>query len=153
MSLSEFLLAVIAFELLLFFFALLGKYTGNKKKRHFKMRLAKVETDLIDLEFQREKLKMIREDMRGQYDQINEKSVLAGQKLDEEKKKTPSDETVVTNLTNLIERFKPDLEYLKKQMDGMDNELNGEGNPDSLENKLQGYRTLKLMIKEHMKKF
>lgn len=122
----------------------------SAKKKHFKYRLAVTERQIWDMEFQREKLRYVREGIRQQYDRLNEQNTITLSRLEEEKKKGGNKDTV-KNLEALLEKYKPDLEYLKKQIEGLDNEIEGENNPKSSTQQIEGLRTLKEMIKDYIK--
>ncbi len=129
---------------------------GNKKKSHFKKRIQNIEEAIYDLEFNRAKLKMIREQMRQQYDRVQESSLSAKAGLDAEKAKETPDENVLKNFAALVERYAPDLEYLTKQMEGIDQAIDSEavdqkGNPLGATQKIEAARAMKDMLKEHLK--
>lgn len=122
------------------------------KKRHFKARIEQTDRSIYDLEFSREKFKSLREEVRQQYDRVNESVVSAKAKLEEEKSKKEPEAKVLENLQNLIARYEPDIEYLKKQMEGLDNQIDCEENPEACAQKIAATRALKEMLKTYLKK-
>ena len=125
------------------------------KKRHFKARLHNVQQAIWDLEFNRAKLKMLREQMRQQYDRVKETSLGAQAGLEAEKSKEAPDQSTIDNYTKLIERYTPDLEYLTKQMEGLDQAIDSEaldskGNPMGMSQKIEAARAMKGMLKEYL---
>lgn len=125
-------------------------FAKRKQRRHFKNRVQAVDEAIWDLSFQREKLRMLREDVRKQYDRINEPSVMAQKKLEEEKNAEKSDKKMIENLEAVVAKYAPDLEQKAKQIEGLDNEISGEGNPQSCESRIEGFRALKAMYLEYL---
>lgn len=123
-----------------------------RKKKHFKKQLRTVQEGIWNIEFQREKLRFLREDIRGQYDRLNETTILAKRKIDEEKKGEKPNDQSIKNLEAVIEKYKPDLEYKLKQIQGLDNEISAEDNPNSCENRIDGLRALRIMYLDYLKR-
>lgn len=122
------------------------------KKRHFKARVEQTDRSIWDLEFSREKYKMLREDIRQQYDRVNENVLQAKTSLSVEQAKSAPDAKVVENLQNLVARYEPDIEYLKKQMEALDNQIDCESNPEACTQKLEATRALREMLRSYAKK-
>lgn len=120
-----------------------------RKKRHFNNKLKTITGAIWDLEFQRAKLKMVREGVRQQYDRLSENVVAAETRINEENTKKEPDTKVIENLKALMEKYQPDLEYLKKQMEALDNEIDGE-HPKSSTQQIEGLRSLKEMLQQHI---
>lgn len=128
----------------------------DRKTRHFKARLKNVQSAIYDLEFNRAKLKMIREQMRQQYDRIKETVSSATASLELEKTKETKDETSLANLQKVIDRYTPDLQYLEAQLTGMDNaidceQLDKNGNPIGINQRIEAARVMKDMLAEYIK--
>ncbi len=128
----------------------------DRKTRHFKARLRGVENAIFDLSFNRAKLKMIREQMRQQYDRIKETVSSATAALELEKAKETKDQTSIDNLEKVIDRYSPDLQYLEAQLTGMDNaidceQLDKNGNPIGINQRIEAARVMKDMLSEYIK--
>lgn len=128
----------------------------SAKKRHFKKRLANIQSAIYDLEFNRAKLKAIKEQMRLQYDRLQETTSSAQAGLESENSKEQPDKSVISNLERVIERYKPDIEYLSKQLEGMDNAidcatLDDKGNPIGINQRIEAARTMKEMLVDYIK--
>lgn len=130
------------------------RFLKSEKRKYFEYRLKVIIRKRWDFEFQKEKMKLVREDMRQQYDRLNEQNQMAIRRLEEEKAKEAgqSDEKVKENLTRLVEKYTPDLEYLKKQMDAIDNEVDGENNAQSITQQIEGLRTVEGMLKSYYRR-
>lgn len=127
-----------------------------RKKSYFKSRIEEVDRAIWNLEFSRAKLKMIREGVRQQYDRLNEMRVGAEQALEAEKKSEAPDSKKVEHFTKLVEKYSPDVEYMKKQMEGLENAISTEatdekGNPVGLNKRIEAARTMKEMLSEYRK--
>lgn len=146
--LANVLLAVIAY---VSYVAHRERKVGASKKRHYEKALITVKKQIWDLEFQRNKLKHIREDIRQQYDRTNEHVQQLKAKLEAEQAKDDTDAKVVEQLTAQIKQQEPDLEGFKSQIQSIDEDCDGEG-ADSKKSQLEGLRALETMIKEEKKK-
>lgn len=119
------------------------------KKRHYTGKMFNLKRKIWDVEFLREKMKMMREGFRVEYDRITEIVDAAKLRLKTEKENTDPDKTTCTNLENLIKRHEPDLEQLKKQMEGIDGQIEG---PQGLDEAIDGYRTVHGLLKDFKRK-
>lgn len=139
----------------------------NAKKRHFKKRLGINQLQTWDTQFQKERLKMLREDMRQQYDRVNEnctqmkqqlaplldkQNLTVEEALDEKFDiKKVKDENAV-NFINNIKKYDPDLQFMVSQMKALDREIDGDDNPNSVQKKLEALVEVREMYKEHIKR-
>jgi len=122
-----------------------------RRRRHIRHRIRIGYENLWDLFFLREKLKMLREDIRVQYDRSKEQLVLTEKRLDEEKKKEKPDKGVIKNLEAAVEKHRPDVELMEKQLQGFDFEIDGAENPKSSTQKIEAVKSLIEMLKEHLR--
>ncbi len=121
-----------------------------RKKKHIKNQMSVLEKKMWDIEFLIEKTKAQREDFRNEYDRISELVDAATRRLEEEEKKEDKDKTIIDNLNKYKERYIPDLEQLKVQMEAIDSQI--EGGQNSFKETIEGYRTVIKMLKEWSKK-
>lgn len=149
MQFADIALAVIAISTLTLALRAVRPIT---KKRHFNSRIEQTDRGLWDLEFSKEKFKALREDVRQQYDRVNENLVQTRARLDEEQKKETPDGKTIEHLQNLIARYEPDISYLKKQMEGLDAQIDSEENPESCSQKIEATRALLEMLKGYLRK-
>lgn len=122
------------------------------KREHFKARLEQIERSIWDLEFSREKYKGIREGIRQQYDRVNEQLMNAKAALEREEAKEVRDASVTENLRNLIQKYEPDCEYMRKQISALDQQIDSDENPEACTQKIAASRELAEMLKIHIKK-
>lgn len=121
------------------------------KKRHFKSRMEQTTRSVWDMEFRRAQLKEMREDIRHQYDRTNENVQGAQARLETEKSK-PKDQRdvkLMEQLENTVEKYGPDLEHLKTQLEGLSNEIENQDNPESLTQKIEALRTVNEMMERY----
>tara|TARA_Y100001949_G_scaffold171282_1_gene173511 strand:+ start:838 stop:1221 length:384 start_codon:yes stop_codon:yes gene_type:complete len=119
-----------------------------KKRKHYKRKIRVMYQKRWDLEFLKEKLKAMREGFRVEYDRIKEIIDAASVRLEEEKKKDKSDQKIVDSLTNLKKKQEPDIAQLKKQIEGIDGQIEG---PEGVNEKIESYRTVAALLKKHIK--
>lgn len=128
----------------------------NKKKQHFKKKLEGVQRRIWDVEFLRSEYKATREGFRTEYDRLKELQDAANVRIAAEKEKEDPDKTIIEQLTKLKERYDPDMEQLKKQMDNMDLLIEGPapaGSPQQpINTTLDGLRSVMVRLKEVIKK-
>ena len=127
----------------------------NKQKRYFNKKAVGVQNMIWDLEFKREKTRMIREDIRIEYDNLRSKlNVLDTQLNPEGKQELKEDELkVITDQKTLIET---DISRFLGQMKGLDLEIEGSQvtpeYPDGVQginHQLDALRELVGMLKEY----
>lgn len=128
----------------------------QSKKAHYKQRLASTNKMIWDLEFKISKTKMIREDIREEYDSMNaRKATVENQLKNWPKKQEEGERKRLEDQLVLIER---DLTRFKAQMEALDNEVYGakksNENPDGIRGitqDIESYRELIEMLKDHIK--
>ena len=149
MLLTNLVVALLALNAL-FTGLLLGRSNRKiSKKRHFQARIEQTERSIWDTEFAKEKYKAIREDVRQQYDRVNENLMVAKQRLEVEEAKSPADAKNIENLKALVEKYSPDIDQLKKQMTALDEQIDNEYNPEACTQKIEASRALCSMLKSH----
>lgn len=123
------------------------------KKRHYSRKIQVTKMKMWDVEFLREKMRMMREGFRVEYDRIKEIVDAATIRLAAEKEKQDPDKTICTNLENLIKRHEPDMQQFIKQMEGIDAQIEGplEGQT-SLNDTIDGYRTVMGLLRDFKRK-
>lgn len=128
----------------------------NKKKQHFKKKLEGVQKRIWDIEFLRSEYKETREGFRVEYDRLKELQDAANVRIAAEKEKEDPDKTIIEQLEKLKERYDPDMQQLKKQMDTMDKLIEGpaqEGSPQQpLNTTIDGLRSVMVRLKDLIKK-
>lgn len=128
----------------------------REKRIYFKAKLNQVKRFIWDLEFSRAKLRTLKEQMRQQYDRLKETSAMAETQLEAEKAKEKPDQAVMDNLKKVLEKYAPDIEYLTKQMEGVDNAIETQavdekGNPVGVNPRIEAARAMKQMLQDYMK--
>lgn len=125
------------------------------KKKHFKKARHASYRKIWDLEFVKNQLKMMRENWRAEYDRTQEQVDAATLRLSEEQKKEDPDKTIIENLTKALEKWKPDIEELKKRMDGCEKQIEGydnsEGHNEGINDTIEGHRANIKLIEVHLK--
>jgi phenylalanyl-tRNA synthetase alpha subunit len=128
----------------------------NAKKQHFKKKLEGVQKRIWDVEFLRSEYKATREGFRSEYDRLKELQDAANVRIASEKEKEDPDKTIIEQLTKLKERYDPDMDQLKKQMDNMDLLIEGpapQGSPQQpINTTLDGLRSVMVRLSEVIKK-
>lgn len=125
----------------------------SKKRKHFEEVIRQTKKKLWNEEFRRERLKALREDVRIEYDRINEKVRMAKTRVEEEKKRgKEADKEAIEKLEKLVEHYSPDLAYKTQQMASLDKETDDETAPESCIALIQGYRAALDMLKAYVKK-
>lgn len=131
----------------------------NKQKEHFKQKLEAVQKTIWDVEFKREKTKMIREEIRVEYDITKSKLEVLNIKIKSEKEKPTMPEGDIARLDDEKIRIENDLKRYEGQMKDLDIEINGcKPNQDyqegvvGINQQLESLRELLIMIKDYIKK-
>lgn len=125
------------------------KFLHSKKLKHFDSKLEVTNKKIWDLEFLREKMNAMREGFRQDYDRLREQVAAATERLAVEDKKEDPDATIKKNLQNLIDRYTPDIEQLRSQMEGIDGQIEGK---DGVNENIEGLRTVQGLLREYMEK-
>ena len=131
----------------------------NKQKDYFKKKLDSVQCMIWDLEFKREKTKMIREEVRVEYDTTKARLEVIDTQIKSQKEKPTIKEGDIKRLEDdkiLIER---DLKRYESQMAQLDLDVDGSKPTNELpdgaigiNHQLDSLRELKGMIKDYIKK-
>lgn len=152
MAIIIILAAILLVMLYPYLFDAAGRIESVRKKRYLKRKIKMSENSMWDIEFLRKKMQAMREGFRQEYDRLREMTVAAEQRLEAENKKEDPDKTIVTNLQNLIDKYKPDIEQLKTQMQAVDSQIQGTADETGLDGNVEGYRTVINLLKEDLKK-
>lgn len=127
----------------------------NEKKNHFLGKVKLTKMKIWDLEFMVGQLKQLRDGWRQEYDRLQEQVDAATVRLADENKKEDPDKTIVGNLENLLTRYAPDIEQLKKNMDGIDRQIDGyddtEGHHEGMRDTIEAHRSNLLLISQFVK--
>lgn len=147
---SEVLLSVIAVSTSIIALRSLRRSKMSQKK-HFLARIEQTDRGIWDLEFSRKQKKEIREGIRQQYDRVSERLLQVRAALELEEKREEPKVEAINNLKSTIDGMDSDCQQMRKQLEALDNEIEGEENPDSVQNKIEAARALKEMIGNHVK--
>jgi chromosome segregation ATPase len=131
----------------------MGIFTNpSLKVKYFRHRLRQSEYAIFDAEFHLEKLKQIREQIRVEYDRLNEQVIIAQKKLDEEKSKKERNVDVMGNIEKFLAEKGADLDQFKAQLAGIDAEINDDHTPKGALARLSAARAMREMLSSHLKK-
>lgn len=119
----------------------------SKKKKHFIKRLAQNQERIWDAEFERDKYRRIREELRRNYDKLKERVAVM-----ESQKEATKDKKAKAALDTQIKNYNDDLTQMEKQLAGLQDRVENEQNPESLVNKIAAHVTLGALIKEYLNK-
>ena len=127
---------------------ILGKL---KKRLHYKDKIYVMYKKVWDLEFLKEKFKAMREGFRIEYDRIKEIDDAAKLKYEELKRQDRNEENqkIIDSMKRMREKNKPDIKQLEEQMASIDQQIEGQ---DGVDEKIDSYRTVIALLKEHKKK-
>lgn len=120
----------------------------STKQKHFDSKIIVTDKKIWDLEFLREKMKAMREGFRQEYDRLSEQTDAATRRLAVENTKEDGDATIKANLQGLIDRYAPDIEQLKKQMEGIDSQVES---PEGVNSSIEGLKTVRGLLIEYRK--
>ena len=134
----------------------------NWKHRHFQKKIKGVKKVILDTEFKREKTRMIREEIRQEYDALRSKlnSIETTIKIDNEAtKENKMEEGEFKRLEDRKVLLENDITRLKAQIDALDVEVSGskpcpeypEG-ADGLTQQIDALRELVVMLKNYKRK-
>lgn len=130
-------------------------FLKNEKKDHFKGKMKLTKMKIWDLEFMIGQLRTLREGWRQEYDRLQEQVDAATARLADEKAKADGDKTIIDNLTKLLERYAPDIEQLKKNMEGIDRQIDGyedtEGHHEGMRDTVEAHRSNLGLIREFVR--
>lgn len=129
----------------------MGIFT-NLKVRYFKHKVRQAQFMVWDAEFNLEKLKQIREQIRMEYDRLNEQVIIAKKKLDEEKGKKERNMDVMGNIEKFIADKGADVDQMKAQLASLDAEINDDNTPKGALTRLSAASAMLDMLKSHLKK-
>ena len=150
----------------------------RRKIRHYKHKIDLTEMQIWDLEFLREKTKAVREGIRMDYDRINELNgakklfrdliVVFGvneasellkvgpdkSQAELEKHKgeikslSENEQKALDALNSQIADFDKDVKQMQEQMDSFDGDA---GQINQINQKIEGYQTVKMLMKQYIK--
>ena len=120
---------------------------NSRKKKHFLARLKQNQRAIWDTEFEMDKMRAIREEIRRSYDKLKEKVAIMQSQIDASK-----DKKTKKNLKDTMAKYLPDLEQMEKQMAGLTSQVDEERNQDSLVNQLAGRKALSSLITKYLRK-
>lgn len=134
----------------------------NWKYKYFLKKVRGVKKMILDLEFKRSKTRMIREDIRHEYDALRSKFNILEANIKEDEKKDKKDKMDTGELERIKDQMvllEQDISRMKAQMVGLDIEVEGskptkelpEGH-DGINQQLEALRELVGMLKNYMKK-
>lgn len=125
-------------------------------KRHYKDKILVTQKKRADVEFLKHQYKLMREGFRVEYDRLREQEDACNVRIDQEKAKEDQDKTIIEQLEKLKEKYKPDLEGLKRQMTDMDLMIEGpvkpEQQPRPVNEVIENLRSVEGMLKEMLGK-
>src|SRR3990167_5703146 len=105
---------------------LVKRYTGKYARRMYFIREYEVaNTQIHKTEFHRKHKKVIREEVRREYDKANETTLAIQARIDAENKKDPVDGTILESLTKQLGVKQSDIAQFKQQIDQLDSEIQG----------------------------
>lgn len=123
-------------------------FRKTPQQKHFADKILITHKKMWDLEFLREKMRMMREGFRMEYDRLREQVDAATHRLDVENAKEDKDATIQANLQRLIDRYTPDIEQLQKQMEAIDSQIEG---PEGVNENIDGLKTVIGLLEEYRK--
>ena len=74
-------------------------------------------------EFKLKHFRLLREDIRREYDKVNEDSQAAVLRMEKEREKKDPDKTILEGLVKITDGKRKDIENFKEQIDAMDKEI------------------------------
>jgi len=126
----------------------------NKQKKHFTNKLVGVQKTIWDLEFKRNKTRMIREEIRSEYDASNMRIEVAETQLKTLTKK--EDIKLITEQKALVagdrDRFLAQIKALDVEIDGSLKTTDYPDGADGLTQQLDALRELMGMLGEYIKR-
>lgn len=134
----------------------------NTKKKYLKKKLQAVQYAIYDLEFKRYKTLELREGIRKEYDQLRSRQEVLNTQIEKESAPNGLRNTAINEFKRLEDQkvlLEKDVENMRKQMEGLDIEVNGaKASPEipeghqGINQQLDAYRELVLMIQDYTKK-
>jgi Mg2+ and Co2+ transporter CorA len=121
---------------------------ASRKKRHFMVRFWQNQSKIWDMEFRQTHLREIKEGIRREYDRLNEHSSQLNLRLEAAKQDNNTEE--VEQIKKDIEGITGDIDKMAKQMEGLDNEINGDSN-NSCRTQLEALNAVRQMFKKYMR--
>lgn len=131
-------------------------FTKSQEKKHFIARLEGVQKAIWDGEFHKVKLGHILEGVRIQYDRMKEDKGQAEARLSlvnaelEKDSNNEQNKGVKESLEAALTQRATDIEYLEKQMSGLQSEMDDEANPKSVQATLTSLRSMKEMLEDYI---
>lgn len=131
----------------------------NKQKKYFKDKYDSIQKMIWDFEFKREKSKMIREEIRVEYDNNKSRLELLEAQIKSQAEKPTMSKDDIARLDDDKVKIEKDIERYKNQMKDIDLEIDGSQPTEELPNgqiginhQLDSLRELLIMVKEYIKK-
>ena len=93
-------------------------------------------------EFKLKHFRILREDIRREYDKANEDSLATVSRMEAERKKDDPDKTILEGLVKISDGKRKDIENFKEQIDAMDKEV------ELCEEQIASYRAVVPLIEE-----
>lgn len=155
------LYAIIVADVLLFVLASLSIQAARERdgkslsqKKFYRRSIAKQRKELWGAEFQRFQRKALRDEMQSHYDRTNEQHQVDLAKLNElaSVPAEKQDAKQIEQLTKAIEIQKPDVAFLKEQLDAINAEIDDPANPQSYQQQVEAQRSLIAQLKSFSKR-
>ena len=131
----------------------------DPKKVYFKEKLVGVRKMIWDWEFKREKTRMIREEIRVEYDSLKSRLELLESQIKAQKDKPTMEKGDIARLDDQKVVMTRDMERYKEQMKNLDAEINGSTKTNDFPEGVQGIsqtidslNELVVMISEYIKR-
>ena len=130
----------------------------NKEKKYFQKKLKGVQYMIWDLQFKRAKTKMIREEIRMEYDNCNSRLSVLQDEIKKQAEKPSMEKGEIARLDDKKVLLDRDIERFLGQMKGLDLEINGSKPTQEYQDGVQGInhqldalRELQGMLKDYIK--
>lgn len=124
---------------------------ASPRRQHFMRRLKQAQMAVWDLEFQKDRMEQLREEMRQQYDKVKERHAVNVAQLEAEKEKGKAgDQKLIEHLQNMTAKTEPDLKAMENQLGGLDEQIHGDGG-QSLTDQLEALNAARDMLRWYLK--
>ena len=130
----------------------------NKKRQYFKEKYEAVQKMIWDMEFKRSKTRMIREEVRTEYDITKSKLEVLNNQIKAQKEKPTMPEGEIARLDDEKVRIERDIKRYEEQMKNLDLEIDGSKPtaelPDGaigINHQLDSLRELLIMVRDYYK--
>lgn len=130
----------------------------NKKKTYFQQKLSGVQKAIWDFEFKREKIRMIREEIRQEYDNQKSRLSVLETQIKAQTENSTMEKGEIVRLDDRKVLLERDTDRFRKQMEGLDLEISGckpsEEHRDGVQGingQIEALRELAEMLKSYIK--